>query len=151
MTKSPFRRKRVWIVALGIAAGSVAAFAPVGQSDNYGGGGGGYVQVCRTIDYTHVYASHYESCAGTAKLGRFNVYKLGLTCSAGLFQATYKWTVGNPYPVKWSGNFCVDGLDHWTDVFALNPSQMYLDWIGNYPSGDTAVPDNAQVDWGLYK
>jgi hypothetical protein len=150
MVKS-FRSRRVWILAVGVAAGLAAALAPVGQGDTIGGGGGGgYVTVCEHADRTYSWVAHYESCYGIAKLGRWNVWKYGMTCADSKFTVTLKWTIGNPYPEKFRKNdACVDGLDHFTTIQELNPSQMYIDWTSM--RGSTVAPDGATVFMGLYR
>jgi hypothetical protein len=92
----------------------------------------------------------YESCAGTAKLGRFNVYYAGGSgCSRWAFTATYWWP--DSHTDKWHANYCVDGTDHWTPVFALHIAQLTLDGTGGLNGQQGIPPRNTVIDWGLYK
>jgi hypothetical protein len=144
-------RKVAWLGTVGLVAAALAIFAPIGAGDNYGGNEGGYTTVCRTVDNTGSFPTfHYESCAGTAKLGRFNVYYAGGPgCSRWAFKATYWWP--DTHADKWHANYCVDGTDHWTPVFALHIAQLTLDGTGGLNGQQGIPPTHTVIDWGLYR
>jgi hypothetical protein len=126
------RRKVVGIAVAGIAAAAVTAFAPVGLGVNEGGGGGGYILACGPVGgYTVGGSIAYEGPACQARVARYMAYSPNTTGCYGAkpsvpYHAIFYLTQGNPYPIRWQANFCIDGTTHFSDVKPLAPSQSYM-------------------------
>jgi hypothetical protein len=119
------------IVAVAVA---LAVAAPRLTASNIGGDDGGYALACETHGTTIIAAQlEYEGGVCNAKLVRFYAYKYPSNC-AGVYDAWVALvTLPNTVDWRWHQQFCVDGLYHWSQQYALH--LMYAKSIINGPAG----------------